>query len=129
MCIITTETFWRIYWSKIWVNTITMFWHLISSITKVIQMPRNLRGSDLEAQVELQADQYIPFPMEEVSFDFEVIGPSEKDPEMLDVLLVAIGIYWLLLLIRGTRAIQVLVGLGALIGLRVAAEDCVVMSG
>jgi len=31
----------------------------------------------------------IPFPMEEVSFDFEVVGPSEKDPEMLDVLLVA----------------------------------------
>src|SRR5690606_12154340 len=31
----------------------------------------------------------IPFPMEEVSFDFEVIGPSEKDPEMIDVLLVA----------------------------------------
>jgi type IV pilus assembly protein PilM len=37
----------------------------------------------------MQADQYIPFPMEEVSFDFEVVGPSEKDPEMLDVLLVA----------------------------------------
>jgi type IV pilus assembly protein PilM len=37
----------------------------------------------------MQADQYIPFPMEEVSFDFEVIGPSEKDPDMLDVLLVA----------------------------------------
>ena len=37
----------------------------------------------------MQADQYIPFPMEEVSFDFEVLGPSEKDPDMLDVLLVA----------------------------------------
>jgi type IV pilus assembly protein PilM len=37
----------------------------------------------------MQADQYIPFPMEEVSFDFEVVGPSEKDPDMLDVLLVA----------------------------------------
>lgn len=42
--------------------------------------------------------------------------------DTLDVLLVAIGIYWLLLLIRGTRAIQILVGLGALIGLRVAAD-------
>ena len=60
-----------------------------AAITKVIQMPRNLRERDLEAQVEMQADQYIPFPMEEVSYDFEVIGPSEKDPEMLDVLLVA----------------------------------------
>ncbi len=60
-----------------------------AAITKVIQMPANLTGSDLEGQVEVQADQYIPFPMEEVSFDFEVIGPSERDPDMLDVLLVA----------------------------------------
>jgi type IV pilus assembly protein PilM len=58
-------------------------------ITKVIQMPSNLADGDLEGQVELQADQYIPFPMEEVSFDFEVIGESERDPDMQDVLLVA----------------------------------------
>ena len=45
--------------------------------------------TDLEGQVELQADQYIPFPMEEVSFDFEVIGDSDRDPDMVDVLLVA----------------------------------------
>jgi type IV pilus assembly protein PilM len=60
-----------------------------AAITKVIQMPRTLSESELEGQVEMQADQYIPFPMDEVSFDFEVIGPSEKDPDMLDVLLVA----------------------------------------
>jgi type IV pilus assembly protein PilM len=52
-------------------------------------MPRSLRDSELEAQVELQADQYIPFPMDEVAYDFEVLGPSEKDPEAIDVLLVA----------------------------------------
>ena len=60
-----------------------------AAITKVIQMPRHLRERDLEAQVEMQADQYIPFPMDEVSYDFEVLGPSEKDPETNDVLLVA----------------------------------------
>jgi type IV pilus assembly protein PilM len=60
-----------------------------AAITKVIQMPKNLRPSELEGQVEVQADQYIPFPMEEVSFDFEVVGDSERDHEMLDVLLVA----------------------------------------
>ncbi len=60
-----------------------------AAITKVIQMPKNLRPSELEGQVEVQADQYIPFPMEEVSFDFEVVGDSERDPDMLDVLLVA----------------------------------------
>lgn len=60
-----------------------------AAITKVIQMPKTLSEADLEGQVELQADQYIPFPMEEVSYDFQKIGPSEKDPEMIDVLLVA----------------------------------------
>lgn len=60
-----------------------------AAITKAIPMPRSLFGTDLEQQVELQADQYIPFPMEEVSYDFQVLGPSDKDPEMQDVLLVA----------------------------------------
>lgn len=60
-----------------------------AAITKVIQMPRGLRDADLEAQVEMQADQYIPFPMDEVAYDFEVLGPSDKDAESIDVLLVA----------------------------------------
>ena len=60
-----------------------------AAITKVIQMPKGLRDADLEAQVEMQADQYIPFPMDEVSYDFEVLGPSEKDNDSVDVLLVA----------------------------------------
>jgi type IV pilus assembly protein PilM len=60
-----------------------------AAITKVIQMPSSLSERDLEGQVEIQADQYIPFPMEEVSFDYEIVGPNEKDPELMDVLLVA----------------------------------------
>ena len=60
-----------------------------AAITKSIPMPRSLSESELEQQVEMQADQYIPFPMEEVSYDFQVLGPSDKDPEMMDVLLVA----------------------------------------
>jgi len=55
-----------------------------AAITKVIQMPSSLSERDLEGQVEIQADQYIPFPMEEVSFDYEVIGPNEKDPENVE---------------------------------------------
>ncbi len=60
-----------------------------AAITKVIQMPRSLGENEMEGQVELQADQYIPFPMEEVSFDFEIMGESANDPDMWDVLLVA----------------------------------------
>lgn len=60
-----------------------------TAITKVIQMPRRLSPREMEGQVEIQADQIIPFPIEEVSFDYEVLGPSQHDAEMLDVLLVA----------------------------------------
>ncbi|MEM7279312.1 MAG: pilus assembly protein PilM [Pseudomonadota bacterium] len=60
-----------------------------AAITKVIQMPATLGERDMEGQVEIQADQYIPFPMEEVSFDYEIQGPNAADPDMLDVLLVA----------------------------------------
>ncbi|MDE0884702.1 MAG: diadenylate cyclase CdaA [Myxococcota bacterium] len=42
--------------------------------------------------------------------------------DSVDIFLVTIGIYWLLLLIRGTRAIQILVGLIVLIGLSLASE-------
>jgi type IV pilus assembly protein PilM len=58
-------------------------------ITKLIQLPRSLSARELEMQIDLQADQYIPFPMDEVSYDFEVQGISSKDPELVDVLLVA----------------------------------------
>jgi len=49
---------------------------------------------------------------------------SNFDPwrDTIDILLVTAGIYWLLLLIRGTRAIQILVGLVVLIGLSLASE-------
>ena len=49
---------------------------------------------------------------------------SRFDPfrDTVDILLVMAGIYWLLLLIRGTRAIQILVGLIVLIALSLASE-------
>jgi len=60
-----------------------------SVITKVITMPADLSDVDLESQIELEADQYIPFPLEEVSMGFEVIGPTADNPERVDVLLAA----------------------------------------
>ena len=42
--------------------------------------------------------------------------------DTVDIMLVTFGIYWLLLLIRGTRAIQILVGLLVLIALSLASE-------
>ncbi len=60
-----------------------------SVITKVISMPASLSDEDMEGQIELEADQYIPYPLEEVNLDFEVLGPSDEDPERVDVLLAA----------------------------------------
>ena len=58
-------------------------------ITKVITMPASLNDEDLEAQIQLEADQYIPYALEEVNLDFDVQGLSEGNPETVDVLLTA----------------------------------------
>ncbi len=60
-----------------------------SVITKVIPMASDLSEDDLEANVQVEANQYIPYPIEEVSLDFEKIGPVRDNPEMSNVLLAA----------------------------------------
>lgn len=59
-----------------------------AAISKTIAMPSNLGEQELQAQIELQADQYVPYPLDEVNLDFQVLGPSE-DAGNVDVLLVA----------------------------------------
>ncbi len=58
-------------------------------ITKIIEMPADLNEQAMETQIALEADQYIPYPLDEVSLDFEIIGPSENNPDQVDVLLAA----------------------------------------
>ena len=58
-------------------------------ITKTIQMPAGLNDFELEDEIAGEADQYIPYPLDEVAIDFEVIGPSEINPDQVDVLLAA----------------------------------------
>jgi len=58
-------------------------------ITKKILLPSGLREEDLEYQVESEANQYIPFAMDEVNLDFQVIGPAPNNPEEIEVLLAA----------------------------------------
>ena len=58
-------------------------------ITKIISMPGNLSEDEMESQIQIEADQYIPYPLEEISLDFEVLNPSETDPDRVDVLLAA----------------------------------------
>ncbi|MGK0172053.1 MAG: type IV pilus assembly protein PilM, partial [Gammaproteobacteria bacterium] len=58
-------------------------------ITKVIPMQADLSDDEMASQIELEADQYIPYALDEVNLDFEVLGPSESDPDRVDVLLAA----------------------------------------
>ncbi len=58
-------------------------------ITKKVMMSVDLRESDMEAQVEAEANQYIPFPLEEVNIDFQVIGPAANSPDEVEVLIAA----------------------------------------
>lgn len=58
-------------------------------ITKKIVLPGGLSETELEMQVEAEANQYIPFPLEEVSLDFCVIGPSASSVGDVDVLIAA----------------------------------------
>lgn len=58
-------------------------------ITKLIPMPGDLNDDELEAQVELEAVNYIPYPIDEVNMDFDVLGPMPGNPDMLQVLLAA----------------------------------------
>lgn len=60
-----------------------------SVITKKIILPGGMTEEQLEVQVESEANQYIPFALEEVSLDFDVIGPAANAPEDVEVLIAA----------------------------------------
>ncbi len=58
-------------------------------ITKKIALQGGLTDQELELQVETEANQYIPFPLDEVSLDFCVIGPRGSSPDEVEVLIAA----------------------------------------
>jgi len=58
-------------------------------ITKIISCPSSLTESEMEEQVLFEAENFIPYPMDEVRLDFDVVGPSKQDENAVDVVLVA----------------------------------------
>lgn len=58
-------------------------------ITKKIILPAGLRDQELEVQVESEANQYIPFALDEVNLDFQVVGPAASGAEEDEVLIAA----------------------------------------
>ncbi|MGV3582127.1 MAG: pilus assembly protein PilM [Methylophilus sp.] len=84
-------------------ESIRMAWRLLNSrekraalalpsaavITKKVLMADGLREDEMEVQVEAEANQYIPFSLDEVNIDFQVIGPSVTSPDEVEVLIAA----------------------------------------
>ena len=60
-----------------------------SAISKIIQINDGLSMQEMEELVIVEADKYIPYPIDEINVDFSVLGPSVKNSAMLDVLIVA----------------------------------------
>ena len=58
-------------------------------ITKKIILPGGMTDQELEMQVEAEANQYIPFPLDEVSLDFCIVGPSANSTGDIEVLIAA----------------------------------------
>ncbi len=58
-------------------------------ITKKIVLPADQREEEMEIQVEAEANQYIPFAMDEVNLDFQIIGPAPSGADEVEVLIAA----------------------------------------
>ena len=85
------------------VDAVKMAWKLLGSrekraalalpaaavISKKVLMAADLRDEDMEVQVEAEANQYIPFSLDEVNIDFQIIGPAPNNPEEVEVLIAA----------------------------------------
>ena len=58
-------------------------------ISKKILVPAGQSDDDLGLQVESEANQYIPFSLDEVNLDYQVLGPAPNSPEDVEVLIAA----------------------------------------
>ncbi|WP_298395901.1 pilus assembly protein PilM [uncultured Azonexus sp.] len=78
-------------WKRLGTSTRNVAMALPASavITKKIIVPAGLREEDLEVQVETEANQYIPFSIDDVNLDYQVLGPAPAVPDEVEVLIAA----------------------------------------
>lgn len=58
-------------------------------ITKQLEISNVFSGFELEEQVKIEADQFIPYALDEVALDFEIVGPVPNHENLNEILLVA----------------------------------------
>lgn len=83
----TLQRAWRRLGTKI--KNVSVALPAAAVITKKILLPAGMRDEDLEYQVESEANQYIPFALDEVNLDFQVLGPAPGNADEVEVLLAA----------------------------------------
>ena len=71
------------------IKTLAMAVPSAAVITKKIVLDAGQTEDEMEGQVEAEANQYIPFALEEVDLDFQVLGPDPDNPEQVEVMLAA----------------------------------------
>jgi len=59
-----------------------------SVIIRKIQLPI-MTEEEMEASIQWEAEQYIPFEISEVNLDFQILGPDANDASLMNVILVA----------------------------------------
>lgn len=78
-------------WKRLGTTThhVAMALPSVHVITKKILVAAGQKESELESMVESEATQYIPFPLDEVNLDFQVLGPSPNNADDLELLIAA----------------------------------------
>jgi type IV pilus assembly protein PilM len=78
-------------WRKLTTSTRSVAAALPTShvITKKIIVAAGQKEEELELLVESEANQYIPFPLDEVNLDFQIVGPAPSSQEEIEVLIAA----------------------------------------
>ncbi|SDK70512.1 type IV pilus assembly protein PilM [Methylophilus rhizosphaerae] len=83
----TMRSTWRLLGSR--ARQVVLALPASAVISKRVIMPAGMRDEDMELQVESEAHQYIPFPLDEMNLDFQVLGPIGKADDEVEVLIVA----------------------------------------
>lgn len=83
----TVKRAWRVLGTR--VRNVSLALPAAAVITKKITVPAGQTENELEMQVETEANQYIPFALDEVNLDFQVLGPSPATPDEVEVLIAA----------------------------------------
>jgi len=60
-----------------------------AAITRIVSFPASLSDEDIEARIQLESDKYIPFPLNEVAFDFQRMGRHLRYDDQQEIMLVA----------------------------------------